>query len=51
MIKKIVKNLIKRNILHYKWFESPFWYPRADVSELKKLKERAESEIVFGGFV
>ena len=47
MIKKVVKNLIKTNILPYQWFESPFWYPRADVSELKKLKDKFKGKRCF----
>jgi hypothetical protein len=47
MIKKVVKRLINKRVIPYSWFEKPFWLPRADVSELQKLKDKFKGKRCF----
>jgi len=47
MIKQIVKKLIKKHIIPYRWFEIPFWLPFADVSKIQKLEGKFKGKRCF----
>ena len=47
MIKKVVKMMIEKRIIPYKWREVPIWLPRANVGELQKLKDKFKGERCF----